>query len=446
MIGIAARSGIALGLNLQKNIKGLDVSSSEARKSLWWSIFRLENLLSVMTGRVSCLGNDSCSTSPPLLASILDYAVSDTTQLIKELQWTIHLGQSQMISQRTCLKSSPPSQSLFFFYMVDLSLITQNIINKLYPTRRSLASWVKVEKRMAFYYRKVEFWKSTLHPAFCFQDNQSHPLREPRSPFQISLAFNYYSVQILLYRPSLNSSLSENRSGSQNSRALFDNKTAKSCLRASLAVISLLPDQPDLAWCYEVLQWWDLLHVLIQAIVIILLEISVGRVPITSEAVAIPVESADLIWVDAKKGLSWLRCLGRTSEAARRAFHFFHSCILRIDPTVDVGLDPSIIEVPKTCNPDLPWPRGSPNGTAASLQQGNQVIEDSRTSNATDSRREVDIDVDMRSQDLQEDDISSAKLPSASAVLDADVDMPELFWSSNTNIEDILLSMVEFNS
>jgi len=40
MIGIAARSGIALGLNLEKKIIRLDIRSGEARKQLWWSIFR----------------------------------------------------------------------------------------------------------------------------------------------------------------------------------------------------------------------------------------------------------------------------------------------------------------------------------------------------------------------------------------------------------------------
>lgn len=72
MIGIAARSGIALGLNINKRVSIFDVKAREARKHLWWSIFRLENILSVITGRVSCLGNASLSMSPLFLDSSLD--------------------------------------------------------------------------------------------------------------------------------------------------------------------------------------------------------------------------------------------------------------------------------------------------------------------------------------------------------------------------------------
>lgn len=78
MIGITARSGISLGINLQKKNDRLDVGSEEARKQLWWSIFRLEHLLSVMTGRVSCVGSASSSLPPPLPLPSLAHTGSET--------------------------------------------------------------------------------------------------------------------------------------------------------------------------------------------------------------------------------------------------------------------------------------------------------------------------------------------------------------------------------
>lgn len=124
MIGIATRSGISLGLNLEKRIPGLDVRSGEARKQLWWSIHRLESLLSVMTGRVSSLGNASSSASPPYLNPNLDLEIPDISQPTNEIQWTIYLNDEKRNFQKSFLRSLKPSHSLYLFYVADLALIS----------------------------------------------------------------------------------------------------------------------------------------------------------------------------------------------------------------------------------------------------------------------------------------------------------------------------------
>lgn len=69
MIGIAARSGVALGINLSRNSDAVDATFRKAQTHLWWAIARLEHLLSVMTGRASCLEDDSSSAPPPKILS-----------------------------------------------------------------------------------------------------------------------------------------------------------------------------------------------------------------------------------------------------------------------------------------------------------------------------------------------------------------------------------------
>jgi hypothetical protein len=100
----------------------------------------------------------------------------------------------------------------------------------------------------------------------------------------------------------------------------------------------LLPDQADLAWCYNILQWWDFLHVLTQATVILLLDLSIGPEGTRSEEAAVLAGSAKDVLNGVKKGLSWLYCLGSTSEAARRSFRFFNACIRRMATTQDLDL------------------------------------------------------------------------------------------------------------
>jgi hypothetical protein len=70
MIGIAIRSAIALGLNLRIKDNRVDLQASEARKRLWWSIYYLEHVLSVMTGRISYLGDGCCAGLQSTLMSI----------------------------------------------------------------------------------------------------------------------------------------------------------------------------------------------------------------------------------------------------------------------------------------------------------------------------------------------------------------------------------------
>lgn len=449
MIGIAARSGIALGINLQKKNVELDVNSGEARKQLWWSIFHLEHLLSVMTGRVSCLWDTSSSAPPPLASPSIthtgpdiDQPMSEPPGRINDIQWTMYLDQEQVESQRTLLESITPSPSLYFFYMVDLSLISHAISNGVYATDSPRIGWARVEGRIALYSKKVDRWVLSLHPSFCFQDSYDNPLPRSRSPFQISLALNYYSARIVLNRPCLNRPAIEKTSGSRIARSRSGNISALACLQASLAVMALLPDQPNLAWCYEILQWWNLLHVLTQATVILLLDVSIGPVPTRSEEAAVPAESAEDVLDGVKKGLSWLHCLGRSSEAARRAFEFCNSCIRRIATTKDLDLG----GIPSAHGPSRTF-RDSAEGNKAASQQEIQAVALPEHSKPAGPARSLyaGTSYDILFQDPQEGFAGSPG--NASAVYDAGIDMSEFISRpAHAEIEEILRTMMGYNA
>ena len=241
----------------------------------------------------------------------------------------------------------------------------------------------------------------------------------------------------MLSRPCLNNPAFRKKNGPGDSGEHFANTTALSYLRASLAIIALLPDQPDLAWCYQVPQWWDLLHVLTQATVILLLHISIYPVLAKLKEISPPLESADSIWAAVQKGLSWLHCLGRTSEAARRAFQFLRSYAHRIAPSKNLELEgiPSTTESSQTSrDPRFPWLQDPPEGKAASRQQEIKAIDNPAYSKPKDT---------MLFEDLQ--GLQDSLLPSTSAVLDTNVNTPALVLSPNVSIKDILFAMVEVN-
>src|SRR4051812_5821202 len=119
MIGTATRSSIALGLHLQVAHAKFDVESLGSRRRLWWSIFLLEHLLSMMTGRVSCIGNSS-SAPPPRPSEGLEcvpsgVGVSSHERLVinSSIQWTIFLQQPE--AQHETLRTMAPNHSLYFF-------------------------------------------------------------------------------------------------------------------------------------------------------------------------------------------------------------------------------------------------------------------------------------------------------------------------------------------
>jgi hypothetical protein len=334
MIAIAARSGISLGLNLKRKNDSFDMNSRETRKQVWWSIFRLENLLSVMTGRNSCLGSSSSTLPPPLPFPNLVHTGIDIHQNLEKpsaqlhnLKWTMHTNAKQLEFQRALLRTMDPNSSLYHFYLVDLSLITHAVGSGVYTADNHGSQWHRVENRIALYGRRMNDWVSNLHPSFSFQDIQGNPLRAATSPFQISLAISYYSGQIVLNRPCLSRPAVGRKSGNRLPRSRFSNLSALACVRYSLAAIALLPEQASIKWCFNLLQWWEFLHVLTQATTILLLDLTIGPVPTKPGEVSVDSESIDVVLSAAKKGLLWLHCLSKTSESARRAFRFGNRCI-----------------------------------------------------------------------------------------------------------------------
>ncbi|KAJ5982088.1 hypothetical protein N7451_012188 [Penicillium sp. IBT 35674x] len=442
MIGIAVRSGIALGLNLSRKNVASVASSGEARTNLWWAVVRLEHLLSVMTGRVSCLGDTSSSAPPP--NPVLSYSghlnhqpITEPHSQLEDLRWSIYLNEEQIQSQNDLLKFTTPSPSLYFFYVIDLSMITHAITNRVYATDVSRTGWGIVESRISLYSKKMDLWLKSLHPSFNFQGGEPSELLASRSSFQISLALHYYSARITLYRPCLSRPAFDKESGTRLARSRFSNVSTLACLRASLAVIMLLPDEPNLTWCYEALHWWELLHILSQATVILLLDISIGPAPSRPGEAAVRRESTEHVLNCAKKGIAWLHCLGRTSEAAQRASKFCNSCIHRIAATKHLNID----GIPSPVSSHRMF-KTTPDGNKNCEAQLGSHTGYPRLANHLPSYHGEQRD-GMVFQNLPEGHRPLHGLRTALAVDNSDHDMAELFSdqdNTDARIEELLLS------
>lgn len=446
MIGIAARSGIALGLNLRRTSKKHDSESNETRKRLWWSIFHLEHLLSVMTGRVSCLGDGSCSAPPPLPTGILEYGVPGVSQFGHEplaqacdIQWTIYQRHEQIGAQQACLKSVALSPSLYFFYLVDLSLIMHAITNRVYSTDVFQDGWAQIKSRIGLYSEKMDQWLSGLHASLAFEDIHGNKFPRGKSCYQVSLALHYYSARIVLNRPCLTRPQIDSKSGIRFPHSQFHNNAALACLCASLALINILPDQTETGWVYNTTSWWSFLHFLMQATIIMLIHMSVGSVPTRAEGAVGSSESPEIVLAATKKALHWLHCLGGSDEAARRAFHICNNYLHRIAPSkgLDLGDISSNIGLSQTFS-TVDYPPGETRSSTP--RQQNQSSSAPQHAQSTASR---DFDYNERDDMLfQESEVTQTSLgsiQSSSAVLDTDIDMSEtISYPTNATLDDIL--------
>lgn len=444
MIGIAARSGISLGINLHKKDDGLDADSEEARKQLWWSIFRLEHLLSVMTGRVSCIGSASSSLPPPLpLPSLAHtgFAGQQTDDVLhsqlSHVNWTLQTNPKGSDIQSKLLKSLYPSSSLYHFYMVDLSLISHAISSGVYATDTYQTDWGRIESRISLYNKRMDRWVSRLNAAFHFEDNHGNLLSTIESPFQISLALSYYSTRIVLNRPCLNRPAFEKATGARLARSRFSNLSALACLQASLAIITLLPEQASLNWTYQLLQWWDFVHVLTQATVILLLDISIGPVPTKPGEIRVVSESVQDVLKAAKKGIRWLQILGKTSGSAQRSFEFANKCIhsLRAAKESDLSDFPPVADQLRETR--------SARRNADFSTRSDKLGFGAEKSTSEDFAAPEKSKSEIIAQDQPGRRSPAAAQQSIFSLYDCDADMPDLPPSlQDSEFEDLLLSMM----
>lgn len=341
MIGIAARSGVALGLNLRMSNPRVDPESKEARKRLWWSIVFIEHRLSVMTGRVSCLGDGLTSATPLLPLEGLDQMGHEKLSIERTIQWTICQQHEQIEPQQAWLKNLAPGPSLHFFYLVDLTLVAHAITNRFYSTDIFQNDWSQIESQIRLNSNLMDRWVSGLHVSLRFEDNDGNILPGSKSHYQVSLALNYYSARIILNRPCFTRPEFDEKNSIRFRNSGFGDNSALTCLHASLSLVSVLPDQPDAYWAYHVAPWWSVLHFLMQATTVLLIFLLVGPVPMradeggsseTGRCAARTAESLKVVLTATKKALHWLHYLGRTDEASRRAFELCNSFVHRIGP------------------------------------------------------------------------------------------------------------------
>lgn len=329
---LAIRSAITLGINMKSTSDFTANISKEARNRVWWCLYTLEHLLGIMTGRATCILDGVCTTPLPLpfegsqlqeplaakllndlslreefvgnaIASSFIHQISSNPPGGKDAKYT---DTSRDI---TWLKSLPPNNALCFLYYADLAVISQEIVNRVYSPDCAMVPWAHIENRIGVLRARLDLWLANLHPAFDFtrKEDEGPDLLRAR----LFLAFHFYSSRVTLGRPCL-CRRDAHHSGQGNEKPSFSHVIAMISLDSAIKMLDLIPDQADATQLYEIGPWWCVLHYLMQAVTVILLELSFG-------SIHIPEEEQNLL-TTAKKGVHWLHSMSEFSVASRRAW------------------------------------------------------------------------------------------------------------------------------
>jgi hypothetical protein len=179
---------------------------------------------------------------------------------------------------------------------------------------------------MAGLWDELEMWAANLPPGLNFTQPTVGGgfLRE-----SFILQMSYIRVKILITRPCLcrlDDRIPEQSKDSSN----FNNKMARNCVSAAKTLTDILPVHASAAYLYQIGPWWSMTHHLMQALAVLLLELSY-------DAVHDP--PGEEILPKVKKLIRWLRVLKRNNRVARRAHDLGFGVLQDLASRTDLDID-----------------------------------------------------------------------------------------------------------
>ncbi|KAL5402472.1 hypothetical protein PMIN04_012984 [Paraphaeosphaeria minitans] len=314
MIGISIRLALALGLHLRNEDPNIPLSKKEAIMRTWWTLHAIECQLSAITGRPCVLSHEDCTVAlPQTLSEELPGPVSpiDSTQPPWEKETSPTLASGSM-SERSRILQSPRS---YLDAHLNIGLIMQKLLSALYAPCTAQYTWKLVQEIIPRLLQELDDWKQGALPDKDLPRARLSPQPEGQRE-DLLLRFYYFSARILITRPCLCRSGRKIKDQS-DAGALFDKRTAEICVEAALGLAELLPSS-DPQSLYKDGPWWSIVHIIMQAMAVLLLELSYGLDHTQGDR------------SDVKKGvkkmLHWLGAMRHIDPVVERA----HKVVIRI--------------------------------------------------------------------------------------------------------------------
>ncbi|KAJ6005482.1 hypothetical protein N7451_003426 [Penicillium sp. IBT 35674x] len=328
---LAIRSAITLGINLKITSTKTPSITKEARYRVWWCLYSFEHMLGIMTGR-SIYSLDGGYATPlplpfeeeqlqenPAAAEVLNNPTLRDALVgnVMASSWIRPTGEKDNLHKtrlrdQTWLKNLPVNFGLCYLYYSDLTVVTQEILNKVYTTTAVLLPWSEIESRLDDLRFRIDLWKSSLPAALDFTKEETDGSPD-HLRCKLFLAFHYYSARITLGRPCL----CRRDARQQNAPQTFSHTMALIALESANGMLDLIPDKPDVVQLYQVCPWWCVLRYLMQSATVFLLELSFG-------CIHSPEQEQKYVSLT-KKSIRWFFAMSEHSIGSRRAWQICDS-------------------------------------------------------------------------------------------------------------------------
>ena len=347
------RHALSLGLNLQNNSDSISNSSKEIRRRVWWAVCSVDIRLAVMTGRPSAflsatstvplpLPVEEESFFPPGISAFPSgeeplhprypgqespYIDDASSNPPSSSSAEVNPSPTEFLGPKFSQTPAPASNALYFLLQTKLSLITNEVLDQLYRPSVVTRSWDHVQLIISALTEKLERWRTGLPSIFDFSRWQ-RDLRFRRH--RMCLGLFYYSTAMIISRPCLCRMNRTMRPNSEKSKE-FERATAAKCVHAAKDMLDLFPTEPEPAVLYQVAPWWCLVHHLVQASTISMLELSF-------QADHVP-EEVENILQTATQAARWLRSMAEMDLAASRAWRLCEDMLHKVASMVGKPLD-----------------------------------------------------------------------------------------------------------
>jgi hypothetical protein len=316
-----------MGVHLLNVCKNTSDASKEIRYRVWWSVYVLETMLSVMTGRPFSVPDQSCTAPLPLPFDEEQFCNPSVARLLGNLDSRIVLMRSLLLT------GGPPSAwdlpridsclSLYFLFSAELARISRRAIDALCaPAWTDLRNGL-TELAMDEFFEIVDGWRTSLLGLSKLSGQQDVQTSVGE---QLCLTLRFYSVKITVSRILIDCWDRQGANSGQQVPAQGRKRVADICMDSACNMLSHLPDNPNLDLLARVGRWWYILHFIMQSMIALFIELDSHLETMQKNLITI---SACI-----QKGMLWLSAMAARDAGSKRAWQVCYGLYLRLAHTL----------------------------------------------------------------------------------------------------------------
>lgn len=326
------RHATALGLHLKVVPGAMPEAEVKRRSRLWWSLFRMEVLLSEITGRPKCVSESDMTIPFRSLFSDEGEGINEIPVLIDDPAstsgspqlWKDILGNHSRIGEEWSGGAVPWPQHVpmgfgmsesHFAAALELSGISNAIGSSLYLSPEDL-TWADVQATVRKFEADLARWQENLQQDLKIGNTGEDDI-DPRSNLDVEMAF--CSLRMILYRPFMCEIRIEDESAESRE---FNQLSARAGVIAAIRMTDIMPEDPVAAQILQIFPWWTLLHYMSQAIAMLCLELCLN--------VQHMQDQTREVMAALKKALNYLWVLAPESKSAYRAWGMYRPLVDKV--------------------------------------------------------------------------------------------------------------------